>query len=184
MHLTQPAVSRSDCWMMEMKFLSRSCRSLLVLAVLVLPTRAHAQGDNPLIGTWEFDRELSCGEPAGCDQRLTMRFQETESGFMTYLHSRVNASGNPTFIVGAFKLDGQPYPWYRHTDVLSFLTTGEPTPNTRKWTRTGEFEFSSETNGVGTMIYTISPDGQSVVRTRVSAEGVELQAPEHFNRVD
>ena len=132
----------------------------LALAVIVVAYSVHglgAQAGDPLIGTWQLNREASTFTPGAAPQRLTRTFEERDDGAIVATTKGVDATSRPVEVRVAFRRDGQPYP------IESAGTTSDRTITFELLSR-DPFTVEYRTMGgvastVGTE--TVSPDGMT-----------------------
>jgi hypothetical protein len=169
---------------------------LMVLFSLVLAGTAEAQegtmAQDPFVGTWKLNVERSVWYPGprSPDRYELRQFTSLGDGWYRFVLSGANALGSPTFQMGAFRLDGRPYPVHNLVSLGAMLTRGGDTNVTRSYRVLDEnrIEYTTYTNGVAgnPVIREISPDGTAhiTISQGTNADGEDYSVVLFFDRVN
>jgi len=161
---------------------------LLVCSMIVF---AQTPAD-PTIGTWKLNLTKSKYTPGPPPWTSDIhRYEAHPSGFTVMSIWRVNAKGIPSFVQGAYKLDGKDYPLPNQSSYADYLATGKMSPGTTSVkvidANTAVYQTKSPTGVPGIAITrTLSADKKTMTMTTKgkNARGQTIESIEVFDKVE
>ena len=167
----------------------------IALGSLVAATSLGAQGGAsakyPALGTWKENVQKSTYNPGPAPKTGALRRYELRpDGFTVVTQTNVDAQGNPTLALSAFKIDGREYPNYNRATIAELLATGTKTKGTTSAKLVDAYTvIVTQRNDAGVVgiptTRTVSKDGKTMTSTTkgTNAQGQAVNNVVIFDRV-
>lgn len=155
--------------------------ALLLLPMLLASMRVRAEEPlrSPLMGTWEVDTSRLKMPPEARPRRVTVAFASAADGRLSTRVDVVGPDGASMYAEGVSPLDGTPSPVQGNLEADTAATT-MPMPTVLI------LQLSRDHVPGSTRIYTVSPDGASMIETAANfgEDGRPATRVNYFKRVE
>jgi hypothetical protein len=146
---------------------------------LAQSSAATTSAPSPLLGSWAVDVSRLPIPPEARPKRVTIAFKEAGNGKWTMQVDIVDASGSETRVEGTYALDGSTVP---------LQGTIEADVGAIKKPESNVLVLALGKGGMpaSTRIYTVNPDGKSMIETAVNTagNGLPMMRTNYFSRVE